>query len=110
MKNAYVFAFALCMVPPALAQERDAYGNRIAPDVAKHRAEEARREAIRDAIRARRVIPGMTELEVRSSLGDPARINDSGGFVQWVYDHALDQDGRVKSGSTYVYFRNGVTR
>lgn len=76
----------------------------------KHKAEEAQRDAIRDAMRERRVIPGMTEREVRSSLGEPARINDNGGSVQWVYDHALDQDGRVRRGSTYVYFRNGLTR
>ena len=57
-----------------------------------------------------RVITGMTEPEVRTALGDPARINDNSGFVQWVYDFSFDPNGRRKSGSTYVYFRNGLTR
>lgn len=94
---------------PAFAQQRDAYGNIIPADVVRHRAEEARRDAIAIAMRERRVIPGMTEQEVRTALGEPATINDNAGQVQWVYEHT-DRYGRVRTGTTYVYFRDGLTR
>lgn len=111
--HAISLAAAALASAQAFAQQRDAYGNIIAPDVARHireqAREQAREEALRTAARERRIIPGMNENDVRSILGYPAQINDNGGHVQWVYNYALDSDGHKRPGSTYVYFRNGVT-
>jgi hypothetical protein len=51
----------------------------------------------------------MSELDVRTMLGEPGKINDNGGHIQWVYYWTWDGAGNPKPGSTYVYFRNGVT-
>ena len=34
--------------------------------------------------------------------GNPTRINDNGGHVQWVY--------YSQNGATYIYFKNGLIR
>jgi outer membrane protein assembly factor BamE (lipoprotein component of BamABCDE complex) len=99
----------LATTTPALAQ-RDSYGNKIAPDVAKYQRDQARQGELELAMRQRRIIPGMTEADVRNTLGVPSRINDNGGFVQWVYDFTYGLDGSRRPGSTYVYFRDGLTR
>lgn len=74
-------------------------------EIVEQRAKEARqRRLIKEAIRDKRVMIGMTKEDVIASWGRPSDINrtvrSSGVREQWVY--------RRKSGNTqYVYIRNG---
>jgi outer membrane protein assembly factor BamE (lipoprotein component of BamABCDE complex) len=113
MKLTLSAALLLSATSTAALAQRDAYGNRLPDDVVRYQRdkerEQAREEAYRAAARERRIIPGMTEFDVRNILGEPYRINDNGGHVQWVYQFTYGPDGTRRAGNTYVYFRNGKT-
>lgn len=74
-------------------------------EIVEQRAEKARqRRLIKEAIRNKQVMIGMTKADVIASWGRPSDINrtirSSGVREQWVY--------RSKSGDAqYVYIRNG---
>jgi len=91
----------LSALPPQTGT-RDAYGNTVRPEVAKKLSEDSREQAVKNAIEQHQTIRGMTEAEVVSSLGKPDKINNNGGFVQWVY--------KSSGGDSYVYFENGKVR
>lgn len=69
------------------------------------RAEAQRNALVRQAIAARRVLPGMTPAEVRQAWGTPAAarivVGDDGEAARWVYSH----DHGVRR---IVHLRDGV--
>lgn len=71
------------VVPPVNLVEGSPAGD------ASLRAEAQRNAAVRDAIAARRVLPGMNEAEVRQALGTPGSaqlvVRDDATLARWVY-------------------------
>lgn len=98
--SSFLLAFLanLAITGSGIAQDKDIYGNTITPEVAQMRARVARE----DAIRERRIIPGMTENEVIASLGSANSVSNHGSRAQWVYYRGNQ--------TTYVHFENGRVR
>ena len=60
-------------------------------------------QAARAAIRAGRVIAGMTEAEVQLAVGEPDRINDDGtGPYEWIYQRSNGKILIVKFGRNRI--------
>lgn len=71
---------------------------RIAQEVGSYQ----RDRTLENAVSEGRVTKGMSQAQVERAIGQPARINNNGGRIQYAYPH--------QNGSTYIYLENGVVK